>query len=47
VGRLQPEAGYIRDLVLEAAMRLKINIVLDALIGPSVVTILDYAKKRC
>ena len=43
---LHPEAGYIRDLVLEAAMTLKINIILDALLGPAVVRILNYAKKR-
>jgi hypothetical protein len=46
VGLLHAEASYIRDLVLEAAIRLNINIILDALGGQGVVRILDYAEKK-
>lgn len=43
---LQAEAGSIRDLVLEAAMRLRRNIILDALGGQAVVKILDHAEEQ-
>ena len=46
VGLLHAEAGYIRDLVLEAAIRLNINIILDALGGQGVVRILDHVEGR-
>lgn len=43
---LQAEAGSIRDLVLEAAMTLRRNIILDALGGQAVVKILDHAEEQ-
>jgi hypothetical protein len=42
---LQRGVGAIRDLVLEAAMRLKCNIILDALGGQAVVKVLDHAEE--